>query len=181
MGFGFPAAIGAKLGRPDKDVFVISGDGSFQMCIQELATIAMYQIPVKILLFNNGFLGMVRQWQELFYGQRFSSSCLVSEGGMMKKKDEPKSLEDAYIPNFVKLAEAGEPAFRNAAQPAWLRQLETEHDNLRAALASAMQVLPATTVASLGTAASTTRLVRLTVGIGRGPLVLTHHPCTCTG
>ncbi|MBN8223170.1 MAG: biosynthetic-type acetolactate synthase large subunit [Spirochaetes bacterium] len=76
MGFGFPAAIGAKLGRPDKDVFVISGDGSFQMCIQELATIAMYQIPVKILLFNNGFLGMVRQWQELFYQNRFSESTM---------------------------------------------------------------------------------------------------------
>ncbi len=76
MGFGFPAAIGAKLGRPDKDVFVISGDGSFQMCMQELATLAMYQIPVKILLFNNGFLGMVRQWQELFYENRFSQSVM---------------------------------------------------------------------------------------------------------
>ncbi|MFO1480050.1 MAG: biosynthetic-type acetolactate synthase large subunit [Turneriella sp.] len=74
MGFGFPAAIGAALGRPEKDVFVISGDGSFQMCIQELATVAMYKIPVKILLFNNGFLGMVRQWQELFYDNRFSQS-----------------------------------------------------------------------------------------------------------
>jgi acetolactate synthase I/II/III large subunit len=76
MGFGFPAAIGAKIGRPDKDVYVISGDGSFQMCMQELATIAMYQIPVKILLFNNGFLGMVRQWQELFYQNRFSESTM---------------------------------------------------------------------------------------------------------
>ncbi|MFZ5630765.1 MAG: biosynthetic-type acetolactate synthase large subunit [Spirochaetota bacterium] len=74
MGFGFPAAIGAALGRPEKDVFVISGDGSFQMCMQELATVAMYKIPVKILLFNNGFLGMVRQWQELFYDNRFSQS-----------------------------------------------------------------------------------------------------------
>lgn len=74
MGFGFPAAIGAALGRPDKEVYVISGDGSFQMCMQELATVAMYKIPVKILLFNNGFLGMVRQWQELFYDNRFSQS-----------------------------------------------------------------------------------------------------------
>lgn len=74
MGFGFPAAIGAALGRPDKEVYVISGDGSFQMCMQELATVAMYKIPVKILLFNNGFLGMVRQWQELFYDNRFSHS-----------------------------------------------------------------------------------------------------------
>jgi acetolactate synthase-1/2/3 large subunit len=74
MGFGFPAAIGAALGRPEKEVYVISGDGSFQMCMQELATVAMYKIPVKILLFNNGFLGMVRQWQELFYSNRFSQS-----------------------------------------------------------------------------------------------------------
>lgn len=74
MGFGFPAAIGAALGRPEKEVYVISGDGSFQMCMQELATVAMYKIPVKILLFNNGFLGMVRQWQELFYDNRFSQS-----------------------------------------------------------------------------------------------------------
>jgi len=74
MGFGFPAAIGAALGRPEKEVYVISGDGSFQMCMQELGTVAMYKIPVKILLFNNGFLGMVRQWQELFYSNRFSQS-----------------------------------------------------------------------------------------------------------
>ncbi|MBV6494521.1 MAG: Acetolactate synthase isozyme 2 large subunit [Turneriella sp.] len=74
MGFGFPAAIGAKQGRPNDAVILITGDGSFQMCIQELGTIAMYQIPIKILLFNNGFLGMVRQWQELFYQNRFSHS-----------------------------------------------------------------------------------------------------------
>jgi len=76
MGFGLPAAIGAKYGRPDDDVILITGDGSIQMNIQELATAKMYNIPVKILLFHNGFLGMVRQWQELFYGKRFSHSTL---------------------------------------------------------------------------------------------------------
>jgi acetolactate synthase-1/2/3 large subunit len=76
MGFGLPAAIGAKYGRPDDDVILITGDGSIQMNIQELATARMYDIPVKILLFHNGFLGMVRQWQELFYGERFSHSTL---------------------------------------------------------------------------------------------------------
>jgi len=74
MGFGFPAAIGAQVGCPEDTVIVISGDGSFQMCIQELATIRTYNIPVKIFLFNNGVLGMVRQWQELFCNKRYSQT-----------------------------------------------------------------------------------------------------------
>ncbi|HRG46231.1 MAG TPA: biosynthetic-type acetolactate synthase large subunit [Leptospiraceae bacterium] len=87
MGYGLPAAIGAKIGRPDKTVICISGDGSIQMNIQELATITMYNLGVKILIFNNNFLGMVRQWQELFYEERFSNS------------------EWNYNPDFVKVAE----------------------------------------------------------------------------
>ncbi|MCG6153236.1 biosynthetic-type acetolactate synthase large subunit [Leptospira bandrabouensis] len=95
MGYGLPAAIGAKFGNPDKTVICVTGDGSFQMCIQELATIAQSQLGVKILLFNNNFLGMVRQWQELFYEERFSES------------------QWTYNPNFVKLADAyGIPAMR---------------------------------------------------------------------
>lgn len=95
MGYGLPAAIGAKIGRPDKMVICVSGDGSIQMNIQELATITAYQVGVKVLVFNNNFLGMVRQWQELFYEERFSSS------------------EWNYNPNFVKLADAYEiPAMR---------------------------------------------------------------------
>jgi acetolactate synthase I/II/III large subunit len=74
MGFGFPAAIGAQVGCPGDTVIVISGDGSFQMCIQELATIRTYNIPVKIFIFNNGVLGMVRQWQELFCNKRYSQT-----------------------------------------------------------------------------------------------------------
>ena len=74
MGFGFPAAIGAQVGCPDDTVIVVSGDGSFQMCIQELATIRTYNIPVKIFLFNNGVLGMVRQWQEMFCNKRYSQT-----------------------------------------------------------------------------------------------------------
>ncbi|TGK87832.1 biosynthetic-type acetolactate synthase large subunit [Leptospira noumeaensis] len=95
MGYGLPAAIGAKFGNPDKMVICVTGDGSFQMCIQELATIAQSKLGVKILLFNNNFLGMVRQWQELFYEERFSES------------------QWTYNPNFVKLADAyGIPAMR---------------------------------------------------------------------
>jgi len=78
MGFGFPAAIGAKLGCPGKEVFNIAGDGSIQMNIQELATCVANKINVKVLIFNNGFLGMVRQWQELFYKKRYSFTPITS-------------------------------------------------------------------------------------------------------
>jgi len=76
MGFGFPAAMGAQVGFPDKTVIDVAGDGSFQMNIQELATCVDYRIPVKICVLNNRFLGMVRQWQELFYKERYSATCL---------------------------------------------------------------------------------------------------------
>lgn len=88
MGYGLPAAIGAQFAKTDELVVCVTGDGSFQMCIQELATIRAYNLGVKILLLNNGFLGMVRQWQELFYEERFSES------------------EWHYNPDFIKLAEA---------------------------------------------------------------------------
>ncbi len=88
MGYGFPAAIGAQVARPDKVVVDIAGDGSIQMNIQELATAVNYDLPVKIVILNNGFLGMVRQWQELFYGKRYSQSNISN------------------VPDFVKLAEA---------------------------------------------------------------------------
>jgi acetolactate synthase I/II/III large subunit len=76
MGYGFPAAIGAKIANPDKEVIVIAGDGSIQMNIQELATISSYNVGVKIIILNNHYLGMVRQWQELFYDRRYSATPL---------------------------------------------------------------------------------------------------------
>lgn len=76
MGFGLPAAIGAKVANPNQDVICISGDSSFQMNIQELGTIAQYQLNIKIIIINNGWQGMVRQWQESFYGNRFSNSYM---------------------------------------------------------------------------------------------------------
>jgi acetolactate synthase-1/2/3 large subunit len=88
MGFGFPAAIGAQVARPDKLVVDIAGDGSIQMNIQELATAMQYRLPVKILILNNRYLGMVRQWQELFYDKRYAST----------------DIEQA--PDFVKLADS---------------------------------------------------------------------------
>jgi len=78
MGFGLPAAIGAQFARPDKLVFSIVGDGGFQMSIPELATIANHALPIKIIVMNNGYLGMVRQWQELFYNNRLSEVALTS-------------------------------------------------------------------------------------------------------
>ncbi len=78
MGFGLPAAIGAQFARPDKLVFSIVGDGGFQMSIPELATIANHALPIKIIIMNNGYLGMVRQWQELFYNNRLSQVQLDS-------------------------------------------------------------------------------------------------------
>ena len=78
MGFGVPSAIGAQFARPDKLVFAIAGDGGFQMSIPELSTIAAHQLPIKMIVMNNGVLGMIRQWQELFYNNRLSSCALDS-------------------------------------------------------------------------------------------------------
>jgi acetolactate synthase-1/2/3 large subunit len=88
MGFGLPAAIGAQIAQPDKTVIDIAGDGSIQMNIQEMATAVQCGLPVKIAILNNGFLGMVRQWQELFYDKRYACTCMD------------------HAPDFVKLAEA---------------------------------------------------------------------------
>ncbi|MGB2601875.1 MAG: biosynthetic-type acetolactate synthase large subunit [Candidatus Omnitrophota bacterium] len=93
MGYGFPAAIGAQIGKPGSIVIDIAGDGSIQMNIQELATAVLEKIPVKIVILNNGYLGMVRQWQELFYKKRYAYTVL--QGG-----------EFTTCPDFVKLAES---------------------------------------------------------------------------
>lgn len=78
MGYGFPAAIGAKVGCPDRTVIDIDGDGSFLMTSYELATVARYGIPVKVAILRNNYLGMVKQWQDLFYGRRYSATELVN-------------------------------------------------------------------------------------------------------
>ncbi|PAV11216.1 acetolactate synthase catalytic subunit [Methanosarcina spelaei] len=84
MGYGFPAAIGAKVGRPDKTVINIAGDGSFQMNSRELATAVQNDIPVVSVILNNGYLGMVRQWQELFYDRRYSHTCIKGSVDFVK-------------------------------------------------------------------------------------------------
>ncbi|MCA9443623.1 MAG: acetolactate synthase large subunit, partial [Candidatus Omnitrophica bacterium] len=95
MGYGFPSAIGAQFGRPKDQVWAVVGDGGFQMTLYELATAAIHKLPVKILIINNSYLGMVRQWQELFFDNRYSGVDLYGN------------------PDFVKLAESyGAKGFR---------------------------------------------------------------------
>lgn len=88
MGYGLPAAIGAQVAMPDEKVVVFTGDSSIQMCSQEFSTAFQYNLPVVVIILNNGYMGMVRQWQEMFYESRYSQSYFDS------------------LPNFVKLAEA---------------------------------------------------------------------------
>jgi len=112
MGFGLPAAIGAQAAFPDKTVVDIAGDGSIQMNIQEMATAVQFCLPVKVVILNNGYLGMVRQWQELFYERRYACTQM------------------AHAPDFARLAEAFGAVGLRATRPdevaAVLRQgLET--------------------------------------------------------
>ncbi|OGP34345.1 MAG: acetolactate synthase, large subunit, biosynthetic type [Deltaproteobacteria bacterium GWC2_65_14] len=107
MGYGLPAAIGAQVALPDRQVIDIAGDGSIQMNIQELATAVQYRLPVKVVILNNGTLGMVRQWQELFFQGKYSQTCLPQ------------------IPDFVRLAEAyGAYGFRATKSEEVTRVLE---------------------------------------------------------
>ena len=109
MGFALPAAIGAKMGDPKRQVVAVIGDGGYQMTIQELATISQYKIGVKILILNNNFLGMVRQWQELFFDNRYSFTEMVnpdfnkiSEGyGIKNKKLEKKENLNKVLEEFI--------------------------------------------------------------------------------
>jgi acetolactate synthase I/II/III large subunit len=102
MGFALPAALGAKLGAPEKEVVAVIGDGGFQMTVQELGTIMQYKIPVKILVLNNSFLGMVRQWQQLFHEKRYS-------------------FTEMQNPDFVKLAQAYDIPAKKVADRSELR------------------------------------------------------------
>jgi acetolactate synthase-1/2/3 large subunit len=86
MGFGLPAGIGAKIGRPDKQVITFLGDGGFQMTIQELGTILQYKVPLKTVILNNNFLGMVRQWQDMFFDKNYASTELVNPDFVMISK-----------------------------------------------------------------------------------------------
>ena len=104
MGYGFPGAIGAQLGNPDTPVIAISGDGGMQMNIQEFATAVGQELPIISCIFNNNNLGMVRQWQKLFYGKRYSMTCLRSGAACRGKCGEVEC--PTYTPDFMKLADS---------------------------------------------------------------------------
>ena len=103
MGYGFPGAIGAQIGNPDKRVIAVSGDGGMQMNIQEFATAVLEELPLILCVFNNEYLGMVRQWQKLFYGKRYSMTNLRS--GALYRRTNGQEMPE-YTPDFVKLAES---------------------------------------------------------------------------
>ena len=109
MGFGLPASIGAKIGHPDKTVIDISGDGGFQMTMQELATAVSYDVPVVVCILNNGYLGMVRQWQDLFWNKRYSFTCV-------EVQPDFKLLAEAFGAVGMTVTEKDEiePALRDA-------------------------------------------------------------------
>jgi acetolactate synthase-1/2/3 large subunit len=116
MGFALPAAMGAKMGCPDREVVAIIGDGGFQMTIQELGTVFQTKIPIKIIVLNNGFLGMVRQWQQMFFDKRYASTEMVNPDfvaiarGYQIKSD--KVSERSQLKNAIKeMMEANEPYF----------------------------------------------------------------------
>lgn len=127
MGYGFPAAIGAKLGMMEKQVICITGDGGFQMNLQELATAVTQELPMIICIFNNGYLGMVRQLQQLFYDRRYSGTCLRHRKSCQSNCADNTKECPPYSPDFMKLAdsygaygirvfteEEVEPAFKQA-------------------------------------------------------------------
>ena len=103
MGFGLPSAIGTKVAHPDQSVFCISGDSSFQMSIQELGTISQYQLGIHIIIINNGWQGMVRQWQESFYGNRFSNSYMRNGMPNFSAVAEAYGIQGFHIENFKDL------------------------------------------------------------------------------
>jgi acetolactate synthase-1/2/3 large subunit len=115
MGYGFPAAIGAQLAYPDKLVIDIAGDGSIQMNIQELATAVIYKLPVKVAILNNRYLGMVRQWQELFFQERYSHTYLETE----------------TTPDFVELAHAYNAVGLRATKPSEVEPVLKEAFNIK--------------------------------------------------
>ncbi|TCT13846.1 acetolactate synthase large subunit [Natranaerovirga pectinivora] len=106
MGFGLPAAIGASIGLPNKRVISISGDGGFQMNLQELALVAQLELPMIIIIFNNQYLGMVRQWQQILFNKNYSSTCLRKKKNCPKLCNTPGPNCPEYSPNFIKLADA---------------------------------------------------------------------------
>lgn len=120
MGFGIPGAIGAALARPDLKTVAVCGDGGAQMTFEEVVVAVEHKLPVTFVVINNGCLGMVRQWQELFYGKNYSASILTPKGRTKNEYLDEKSLDYDYLPDFKKLAEAHGAAAYRVIDPAKL-------------------------------------------------------------
>lgn len=162
MGFGMPAAVGAQVACPDQEVWLISGDGSFTMTCQELATAAAYNLPIRIVILNNGYLGMVRQWQELFYQKRYSAVELTSLQGM---------------PDFVKLAEAFGAKGLRAANPAELTEaLEAAKSHPGPVLIEAIVEREANVFPMIPAGASVNEMIVAGPGVGNGASVAAKQP-----
>lgn len=130
MGFGFPAALGAKIGNPDKAVVCITGDGGFQMNMQEMATSVIQKAPVIACILNNHYLGMVRQMQQLFYGKRYSATCLNRHKDCPDFCKGPNEACPPYVPDFVKWAESyGVHAIRVTKEEEILPAIEFAKNN----------------------------------------------------
>ncbi len=126
MGFAFPAALGAKVASPNRQIVCVNGDGGFQMNMQEMATAMVYQIPITICLMNNHNLGMVRQFQTLFYGKRYSITDLTVAGGYNLFTGQENAQDDkTYYPDFIKWSESyGVPAIRVTTEEEIIPALE---------------------------------------------------------
>ena len=120
MGFGIPGAIGAALARPDLKTVAVCGDGGAQMTFEEVVVAVEHKLPVTFVVINNGCLGMVRQWQGLFYGKNYSASILTPKGRTKNEYLDEKSLDYDYLPDFKKLAEAHGAAAYRVIDPAKL-------------------------------------------------------------
>jgi acetolactate synthase-1/2/3 large subunit len=128
MGYGLPAAIGAQAGASEKIVINICGDGGFQMLAEELATASLNKLPVITVIINNAFLGMVRQWQELFYDKQYAMTRLDKHSDILPESDETPSGPE-YVPDFVKLAEAYD----------CFGQRIVKHEDIKPAITAAME------------------------------------------
>ena len=112
MGYGFPGAVGAQIGNPDSTVIAISGDGGMQMNIQEFATAVLEELPLILCVFNNTYLGMVRQWQKLFYGKRYSMTDLRAGAATRRGEEHPPKYTPELCKTCRKLWGKGNPCNR---------------------------------------------------------------------
>ncbi len=130
MGFGFPAAMGAQVGKPDRQVVCVTGDGSFQMNIQELATCVREKLPITVIVLNNGFLGMVKQWQELFFERRYAETCLKGSSPQFDLVAKAYGAKGLKVTKLEEVVPALEEALSYREGPTVINCLVAEEENV---------------------------------------------------